>query len=317
MADLVTAGKVRHLGLSEAAPATIRRAHAVHPITALQTEYSLWTRDPEDEILPTVRELGIGFVAYSPLGRGFLTGTVRRSTTWKTTSAATTRASRATTSTRTSSSSRHRGDRRRQGLHAGADRARLGARAGRDIVPIPGTKRRSYLEENVAAVDLELRPRRTWRCSTPWPPPRATATRTCRRSTVRRPVPIPGRVRRNRPSVDGDAIRRRSPCRKFLIEVKYHAGRHQGGQGGRGHGPGRSGDGADRGPGRRGRSLRFAFRGIRRVRHRRHAGQHRGRRGGPDGERRRWRDPRVPVLITPEEMDAAARKEALYRPPGG
>src|SRR5580704_1696670 len=78
MADLVKQGKVRYLGLSEAAPATIRRAHLVHPITALQTEYSLWTRDPEDEILATVRELGIGFVAYSPLGRGFLTGEFRR-----------------------------------------------------------------------------------------------------------------------------------------------------------------------------------------------------------------------------------------------
>ena len=78
MAELVQAGKVRYLGLSEAAPATIRRAQADHPITALQTEYSLWTRDPEDEILPTVRELGIGFVAYSPLGRGFLTGRFRK-----------------------------------------------------------------------------------------------------------------------------------------------------------------------------------------------------------------------------------------------
>src|SRR5688572_8763031 len=77
MKELVTAGKVRFLGLSEAAPATIRRAHAVHPISALQTEYSLWSRDPEDEILPTVRELGIGFVAYSPLGRGFLTGRIK------------------------------------------------------------------------------------------------------------------------------------------------------------------------------------------------------------------------------------------------
>ena len=77
MAELVQAGKVRFLGLSEAAPATIRRAHAVHPITALQTEYSLWSREPEDEILPTVRELGIGFVAYSPLGRGFLTGQIK------------------------------------------------------------------------------------------------------------------------------------------------------------------------------------------------------------------------------------------------
>src|SRR5207253_1161904 len=77
MGELVAAGKVRYLGLSEAAPATIRRAHAVHPISALQTEYSLWSRDPEDEILPTVRELGIGFVAYSPLGRGFLTGQIK------------------------------------------------------------------------------------------------------------------------------------------------------------------------------------------------------------------------------------------------
>src|SRR2546421_425150 len=77
MADLVKAGKVRHLGLSEAAPATIRRAAKVHPITALQTEYSLWSRDVEEEVLPTVRDLGIGFVAYSPLGRGFLTGQIK------------------------------------------------------------------------------------------------------------------------------------------------------------------------------------------------------------------------------------------------
>src|SRR3712207_7111980 len=77
MKELVDAGKVRHLGLSEASPQTIRRAHAVHPIAALQTEYSLWSRDPEDEILPTVRELGIGFVPYSPLGRGFLTGQIK------------------------------------------------------------------------------------------------------------------------------------------------------------------------------------------------------------------------------------------------
>src|SRR5690242_14171864 len=77
MAELVTEGKVRHIGLSEAAPATIRRAHAVHPIAALQTEYSLWTRDPEAELLPLLRELGIGFVPYSPLGHGFLTGKIR------------------------------------------------------------------------------------------------------------------------------------------------------------------------------------------------------------------------------------------------
>ena len=105
MAELVQQGKVRYLGLCEASPSTIRRAHAVHPITALQTEYSLWSRDPEDELLPTVRELGIGYVAYSPLGRGFLTGQLRRSRTCRrTTGGATGRGSRARTSTRTSSS---------------------------------------------------------------------------------------------------------------------------------------------------------------------------------------------------------------------
>ncbi len=107
MKDLVEAGKVRHLGLSEAAPQTIRRAHAVHPIAALQTEYSLWSRDPEDEVLPTVRELGIGFVAYSPLGRGFLRARSGRSTTsTRRTIAATARASPVRTSRRTSTSSR-------------------------------------------------------------------------------------------------------------------------------------------------------------------------------------------------------------------
>ena len=102
MADLVRAGKVRYLGLSEASPKTIRRAHKVHPISALQTEYSLWERDPEDEILPTVRELGIGFVPYSPLGRGFLTGNSNALKTWRPTiSAACPRASREKTSRRT------------------------------------------------------------------------------------------------------------------------------------------------------------------------------------------------------------------------
>jgi aryl-alcohol dehydrogenase-like predicted oxidoreductase len=104
MAELVREGKVRFLGLSEAGPATIRRAHKVHPIAALQTEYSLWSRDPEDEILPTVRELGIGFVAYSPLGRGFLTGRFRRLEDIPEASAATIRASRGRTSRRTSGS---------------------------------------------------------------------------------------------------------------------------------------------------------------------------------------------------------------------
>ena len=158
MADLVRQGKVRYLGLSEAAPATIRRAHAVYPITALQTEYSLWSRDPEDAILPTVRALGIGFVAYSPLGRGFLTGRLRRADDLA------------------------KGDHRLnmprfQGENMGKNLAlveRITAIAaeksltpaqlalawvlhqGQDIVPIPGTKRRTYLEQNVAAVSLRL-----------------------------------------------------------------------------------------------------------------------------------------------------------------
>jgi aryl-alcohol dehydrogenase-like predicted oxidoreductase len=160
MADLVKAGKVRYLGLSEAAPATVRRAHAVAPISALQTEYSLWTRDPEGELLETVRELGIGFVAYSPLGRGFLTGAF------------------------TSTSQFAEGDRRNalprfQGAHFDANLALVervrelaaarGATAGQlalawvlsrgdDVVPIPGTKRRTYLEENVAAAAIRLTP---------------------------------------------------------------------------------------------------------------------------------------------------------------
>jgi aryl-alcohol dehydrogenase-like predicted oxidoreductase len=158
MAELVRAGKVRFLGLSEAAPSTIRRAHAVHPISALQTEYSVWARDPEAEILPTIRELGIGFVPYSPLGRGFLTGTVR------------------------SLDQLEEGDfRRYQPRFVGDNLAaniaiveQIDALAsakgctpaqvalawvqaqGRDLAPIPGTKRRHYLEENIGALDIEL-----------------------------------------------------------------------------------------------------------------------------------------------------------------
>jgi aryl-alcohol dehydrogenase-like predicted oxidoreductase len=158
MAELAREGKVRFLGLSEAAPQTVRRAHAVHPITALQTEYSLWSRDPEDEILPTCRELGIGFVAYSPLGRGFLTG---RFKTFDDLPADDYRRS----------NPRFQGEnfqknldlvRRIQAL-AGEKRctpsqlalAWLLAR-GPDIVPIPGTKQRRYLEENVGALDVAL-----------------------------------------------------------------------------------------------------------------------------------------------------------------
>jgi len=158
MADLVRAGKVRYLGLSEAAPQTIRRAHAVHPISALQTEYSLWSRDPEDEILATVRELGIGFVAYSPLGRGFLTGQIK------------TIDDLAADDYRRYSP-RFQGENFSKNLDLVArvtELARLkgvtpGQLAlawvlaqGEDIVPIPGTKRRGFLEENVAASEIEL-----------------------------------------------------------------------------------------------------------------------------------------------------------------
>jgi len=158
MKELVEQGKVRFLGLSEASPETIRRAHAVHPISALQTEYSLWTRDPEDAVLPTVRELGIGFVAYSPLGRGFLSGRF------------------------TSPEELHPDDFRRHGPRWQGDNLahnqRLVAKVrelagekgctpgqlalawvlaqGEDVVPIPGTKRRTYLEENWGALDVEL-----------------------------------------------------------------------------------------------------------------------------------------------------------------
>ena len=158
MAELVTAGKVRHLGLSEASPATVRRAHATHPITALQTEYSLWTRDVEDAILPVLRELGIGLVPYSPLGRGFLTGAF-----------AATEDLAPDDFRRTNP--RFTGDARAANL-ALVDAVRVlaegkGVTAGQlalawvlaqgtDIVPIPGTKRITYLEENVAADAVEL-----------------------------------------------------------------------------------------------------------------------------------------------------------------
>ena len=158
MAELVKQGKVRHIGLSEAAPDTIRRAHAVHPITAVQTEYSMWSRDPENGVIPTCRELGIGFVPYSPLGRGFLSGRF------------------------TSPDDLDENDFRRQGPRfTGANldaNLKLAAKVaeiaqekgitpaqlalawvlaqGEDLVPIPGTKRREYLEQNAGAVDVEL-----------------------------------------------------------------------------------------------------------------------------------------------------------------
>ena len=158
MAELVRAGKVRYLGLSEAGPQTIRRAHKVHPIATLQTEYSLWSRDPEDEILPTVRELGIGFVAYSPLGRGFLTGQIKRFEDLAPDDYRRT-------------SPRFQGDNFAKNLELvrrvetiakekGATPSQLALAwllaQGEDILPIPGTKRRKYLEENAASVDIQL-----------------------------------------------------------------------------------------------------------------------------------------------------------------
>lgn len=158
MADLVKAGKVRYLGLSEAAPQTIRRAHAVHPISALQTEYSLWSRDPEDEILATVRELGIGFVAYSPLGRGFLTGQFKSfddlaGDDYRRYSP---RFQGENFSKNLELVARVNEMAKAKGVSPGQLALAWVLAQGEDIVPIPGTKRRSYLEENVAASDIEL-----------------------------------------------------------------------------------------------------------------------------------------------------------------
>jgi aryl-alcohol dehydrogenase-like predicted oxidoreductase len=156
MAELVEAGKVRYVGLSEAAPETIRRAHAVHPITALQSEYSLWTRDPEAEVLPTVRDLDIGFVAYSPLGRGFLSARFRSPEDFEADDfGATTRASGRQLRPQPPAG-RARRARRREGRQSRPAGARVGARPRRDVVPIPGTTRVEHLEENVAALEIEL-----------------------------------------------------------------------------------------------------------------------------------------------------------------
>jgi len=158
MKELVEAGKVRYLGISEAAPETIRRAHAVHAVTAVQTEYSLWSRDVEDEILPTCRELGIGFVAYSPLGRGFLTGQIRSFEDLP-------------EDDYRRGSPRFQGENFEKNLELvdrvndiasekGVAPSQLALawllHQGEDIVPIPGTKRREYLEENVAAAEITL-----------------------------------------------------------------------------------------------------------------------------------------------------------------
>jgi aryl-alcohol dehydrogenase-like predicted oxidoreductase len=159
MAALVSEGKVRYLGLSEAAPATIRRAHAVHPISALQTEYSLWTRDPEKEILPAVRELGIGFVAYSPLGRGFLAGRFRSPDDLRDEGDFRSRHPRFQDDNLTRNLELlQRLEEIAADKHVTAAQLALAwvMHRGADVVPIPGTKRRRYLEENVAAAAVEL-----------------------------------------------------------------------------------------------------------------------------------------------------------------
>jgi aryl-alcohol dehydrogenase-like predicted oxidoreductase len=158
MAELVREGKIRHIGLSEASPQTLRRAAKVHPITALQTEYSLWTRDPEDEILATCRELGVGFVAYSPLGRGFLTGQFTRFEDFP-------------ADDYRRFSPRFQGENFQKNLDLVRRIEEIAKEKGckpsqlalawvlaqdKNIVPIPGTKRRKYLEENIAAIDVKL-----------------------------------------------------------------------------------------------------------------------------------------------------------------
>jgi len=158
LSDLVTQGKVRFIGLSEAAPETIRRAHAVHPIAALQTEYSLWTRDPEAEILPLVRELGIGFVAYSPLGRGFLTGQIRSIDGLD--AADFRRANPRFVEGNLEQNLRIVAEVEAVAREAGATPAQVALAwllaQGEHIAPIPGTRRVSRLEENAAADAVAL-----------------------------------------------------------------------------------------------------------------------------------------------------------------
>jgi aryl-alcohol dehydrogenase-like predicted oxidoreductase len=164
MAELVKAGKVRYLGLSEASPATIRRAHRTHPITALQSEYSLWERHVEAEILPTVRELGIGFVPYSPLGRGFLTGAITDKSALDATDFRATRYPRFADENFERNLplvERVKAIAARKGVTASQLALAWVLAKGEDMVPIPGTKRRKYLEENAGAVDIRLSPEET------------------------------------------------------------------------------------------------------------------------------------------------------------
>ena len=186
MAELVAAGKVRYLGLSEASPDTIRRAHAVHPIAALQSEYSLWSRDPEDAILDTTRELGIGFVAYSPLGRGFLTGRFRSPDDFDDDDVR-------------KHQPRFQGESFQRNLDLVARVQEIAAEKevtagqlalawvlaqGGDVVPIPGTKRRSYLEENAAAAEIELTPEDLARIDEVFPRGAASGDRYSDMSTI-------------------------------------------------------------------------------------------------------------------------------------
>jgi aryl-alcohol dehydrogenase-like predicted oxidoreductase len=159
MAELVKAGKVRYLGLSEAAPKTIRRAHKVHPITALQSEYSLWERHVEYDILPTLRELGIGFVPYSPLGRGFLTGRFKQLSDFGDKDFRSQRYPRLAGDAFSKNRilvERLEGIAKRRGVTAGQLALAWVLAKGNDVVPIPGTKRRKYLEENAAAARIQL-----------------------------------------------------------------------------------------------------------------------------------------------------------------
>lgn len=179
MSRLIEEGKVRYLGLSEAGPATLERAHRTHPIAALQTEYSLWTRDPEPEILPLCRRLGIAFVAYSPLGRGFLTGTIKSPEDFE-------------PGDYRRNSPRFQGENLARNLGLVEEVRRIAVRAGatpgqvalawvlaqgEDVLPIPGTKRRKYIEENAAAVDLVLQPEVLEALSRAFPPDAAAGER--------------------------------------------------------------------------------------------------------------------------------------------
>jgi aryl-alcohol dehydrogenase-like predicted oxidoreductase len=188
MAELVSDGKVRHIGLSEAGPQTIRRAHAVHRITALQSEWSLWTRDPEAEVLPTVRELGIGFVAYSPLGRGFLAG---RFASPDELDEDDFRKHHPRMSGENFERNRALAEHVRElAAEKGCTPAQLALAwvlsRGDDVVPIPGTKRRTYLEENAAASEIALTDDELERLDEAFPPGAAAGQRYADMSSIGR-----------------------------------------------------------------------------------------------------------------------------------